>query len=302
MARTNLESDFWDRCDVLAENMGWAPETSYGAVAKLYKRTQALKKTHCSAKEIELTLSSKLKKFRSVFVENLLASRLISDSDLTENCQKMFEIRGNRKQLNSLQAFEQRAIGAANKRWDKHAPSIKSQMLDAQPTPMLVAHANSIQFNSRQFNSDRRIDITPRSAPLTPPSAESPTPKTKQKFSEDDTQIATEWAEWAQGSSKTVRPNLPHWAEVFRKIREIDGVKIEELRNMLQFVRSDEFWGPNAISADRLRQRSKSNGLLKHENIRASMKPPTAKKPGNGLDEQYWADLEERERNGLTGL
>ncbi len=99
-------------------------------------------------------------------------------------------------------------------------------------------------------------------------SEEIDTPESVPSF---DSTMAAKWAAWAPTVSKTVKPDIPKWSDTFRKLRELDGFTESEIEAALEFVKSDDFWGGNAASADGLRSRGK-NGLKKFENILNAMK------------------------------
>lgn len=50
------------------------------------------------------------------------------------------------------------------------------------------------------------------------------------------------------------QPNLKSWAEVFRKMRALDGRTPEEIREVFVWANGDEFWQSNILSPDKLRK------------------------------------------------
>lgn len=106
------------------------------------------------------------------------------------------------------------------------------------------------------------------------PKSETSSPTTsKNSESQEDLDLADQWSIFAQEVSRTVKPNREKWAATFRLMRTVDGLTDAEIREMLAFVRTSDFWKVNAASATGLRSRSK-NDLMKHENIRAAMRKP----------------------------
>lgn len=85
-----------------------------------------------------------------------------------------------------------------------------------------------------------------------------------------DLDLATHWLEYAKGVTPSLRANVAKWADTVRLLRERDGVPLEEVEQMLLFVREDDFWRDKALSLEGLRKLGR-NGLRKFENIRAAM-------------------------------
>jgi hypothetical protein len=118
-------------------------------------------------------------------------------------------------------------------------------------------------------------------------------------FDEGDEALAREWLAFASQLSPTVRYS-PKWPNAVRQLRELDGFSLEDLRAALAFVRTDEFWRPNALSLPGLRSRSK-NGLLKIENILAKIKTaapiarPDCRSCAGAGTVMAWRGLESRE-------
>ncbi len=108
----------------------------------------------------------------------------------------------------------------------------------------------------------------------TPPSGGAPIPSGLEVI---DLELAHAWGEFAQSQSRSTKPSPKKWSNTVRLLREKDGLSHEELWSMLEFVKNDEFWRPNAISIEGLRTKSK-NGLKKFENILTAMQQRPQKK------------------------
>lgn len=81
-----------------------------------------------------------------------------------------------------------------------------------------------------------------------------------------DLNLYTSWKSFAESNSTTSKPNEKTWCETFRKIRTIDKIPESKMLEVLEFVKTDDFWNKKALSPVGLRTRSK-NGLLKIENV-----------------------------------
>ena len=81
-----------------------------------------------------------------------------------------------------------------------------------------------------------------------------------------DEAIARSWFEYAKTRSKALKWS-EKWPEAAMKIRERLGIGTDRLQEALEFVRIDEFWGPNAVALPALLKLSKSNSRPKIENL-----------------------------------
>ena len=81
---------------------------------------------------------------------------------------------------------------------------------------------------------------------------EKPSPKIK--FSDDDLILAEYiYIKIKEVAPKTKVPNYNAWAESIRKIRELDGNTIEEIKAVFLWANSDAFWRTNILSPSKLR-------------------------------------------------
>lgn len=310
MARVNLEEKLFARSNVRRAaahaGAGFTESRMIGALALIWHDSQDNLQTECTAEEIVAYARDVTPDEAPRFVSSLVKTHFL----VPRPSPGVYEINGNDKQIEGLVAASQRAKKggeALQKKWRerKEKSNDDAKKEDAKPVsgepqacPEQAAEGapsnhNSIQFNAIQFNAE--IENTPTSSDPPPPSTSgAPLPQPKKfKFTEHDMAIAAAWASWSKTVSKTVRPKLEKWADVFRKMREIDGVPAEDFALMLDFVRTDSFWGPNAVSVECLRSRSDKNGLLKHENLRSAMRAPQTKKhrSGTALDPSYFENL-----------
>lgn len=123
-------------------------------------------------------------------------------------------------------------------------------------------------------NKKRAKALSPRNSKTSPP-----------KWAPDDLELAARWAEHARSLTPHIKIVPEKWADSIRLIREQDGLTLQEIVELFEWVKADEFWRMNAISPQAIRGRSK-NGLKKIENIRLRMKEAG---PGGGLrDELAW--------------
>lgn len=107
--------------------------------------------------------------------------------------------------------------------------------------------------------------------------------------------LVSEWVKFTKEFSKTkIEPNPEIYAKAVLDLERIAGVKCEKLRDVLDFVKNDDFWRPNALSLPRLLNKSK-NGLRKIENILQSMEKDTKGKTSEGFDaEGFTAFMKEK--------
>lgn len=179
-----------------------------------------------------------------------------------------YRAKGDHEHFAWIKSQQEKAKKGGQARWKDNAPSMPQACpgLAQASLPMLNDAHELRTKNEEQEN-------TPQLASgVTPPcSFENKKNAPYQKFTEEDLALANDWIEFAKEQKSTARTNNPEkWADVIRKMREIDHVPPEELRRMLMFVRNDDFWMKNAISVEGLRNRG-NGGLLKHENIRNEM-------------------------------
>ena len=84
--------------------------------------------------------------------------------------------------------------------------------------------------------------------------------------------VLDEWVSFSSEASKTkITPDQEKYAEAILKLKRLCGVDGVRLGEVLGFVRSDDFWRPNAISLPGLLTKSKTTGLRKIENILQAM-------------------------------
>ena len=172
---------------------------------------------------------------------------------------------GDHEHFSWIKSQSMKGKAGMAKRWAKHNPAIAQ--LSA------VNENNNPAITKNEERRTKNEENTPQLASgVTPPcSFENKKNAPYQKFTEDDLALANDWISFAKEQKSTARTNNPaKWADVIRKMREIDHVPPEELPRMLMFVRNDEFWSKNAVSVEGLRARG-TGGLMKHENIRNAM-------------------------------
>jgi hypothetical protein len=107
-----------------------------------------------------------------------------------------------------------------------------------------------------------------------------PTPPPKPaKHSQEDEQLAKAWLDHAVSEKPQLanKLKLAEYADAVRKLRELDGYEAQTLRDLLIFIRADDFWRDKALSPVALRGRSK-NGMPKIENVLTAMRRPKAVK------------------------
>ena len=56
-----------------------------------------------------------------------------------------------------------------------------------------------------------------------------------------------------ENNSKAREPNFQNWADDIRKLVEIDGNTVEEVKEVIDWCQSDDFWKNNVMSANKLR-------------------------------------------------
>jgi hypothetical protein len=118
--------------------------------------------------------------------------------------------------------------------------------------------------------------------PISPMEVDCVSKPTKFRYLPEHEEIARQWAAFAIERMPTVKANVEAWANELRLIEaEIAKKRLGEmyriepinlLKAILHFVRTDEFWGEQAISPMGLRKVSRSNSMRKFENILTSMR------------------------------
>jgi len=78
--------------------------------------------------------------------------------------------------------------------------------------------------------------------------------------------------------------------DTVNKLIRIDGHSLEEIRAAMLWAVKDDFWSKNARSLGQLRNKSKSNGMTKFQNIWSAMKSEQDKKPTVGKTPTFYKE------------
>lgn len=104
--------------------------------------------------------------------------------------------------------------------------------------------------------------------------------KKSYKFEQSHLSLALEWKAFTteQMPHLEARVNIEAWADALRRIQASIKCTEELLKNVFDFVKQDEFWRKNALSPERLLDKSR-NGLRKIDNVLNGMRnSPQAKR------------------------
>lgn len=87
------------------------------------------------------------------------------------------------------------------------------------------------------------------------------------RFEEEDSKLAGYLiSKILEVAPKIKRPNLDHWSNTVRLMREADGHSLEEIRQVFDWAISDSFWRTNILLPEKLRKQ--------FGNLHARMKSP----------------------------
>lgn len=95
--------------------------------------------------------------------------------------------------------------------------------------------------------------------------------KSTPKISDDENTLASEWLSWSLTVTPSIKASAHDFAVSISEFCRIEKISANDLRQIFEFIRKNEFWAKNAVSPAGLRTRSK-NGLLKYQNILNDMK------------------------------
>ena len=57
-----------------------------------------------------------------------------------------------------------------------------------------------------------------------------------------------------ENNSKAKEPNFQNWADDIRKLVELDKNTVEEIKEVIDWSQTDDFWKRNIMSASKLRK------------------------------------------------
>jgi len=92
--------------------------------------------------------------------------------------------------------------------------------------------------------------------------------KTKKKaftYDREHAELAEDIFRYVNGVVDKKAFDLDKWADEVRKMEQIDKIRLEDIRSLLPYIYSDEFWRTNILSPKKLRQH--------WEKLKAKLKP-----------------------------
>lgn len=256
MARLNLEDHaFGDpRLDRLAALLKKDRSAALGTMVYIWHESQAEMKSEASARELYLWGCADVEMSEDKFSDALIRAGYVDRRD-----EDIFEIRGNKSQIEGLLKFSIRQRKNAESRWKKKKEAPKSPDASGMPND-----AKRCQTMPEMPNLNPNPNPFPNGKVISPP--KNLPKKTAIQFSDEDKAVANHWSQWAATVSTTVKARPEEWAAEVNKLVRIDGLTHDQVFSILEFVQEDGFWQKNAVSLMSLRTRSK-NGLRKWENI-----------------------------------
>ncbi|ERL63829.1 helix-turn-helix domain-containing protein [Schleiferilactobacillus shenzhenensis] len=76
-------------------------------------------------------------------------------------------------------------------------------------------------------------------------------------------------------------PNIQHWADDIRKMHDLDGRSFDKIHRMIDWSQADTFWGPNILSAKKLREKYLQMAAQANAEHRSRAKPRGYQEPNN---------------------
>jgi hypothetical protein len=236
---------------------------SHDSNARNDEKIALLRMKHGSAYGVYFMILERLreaKDYMSVKDYNLIAFDLREDSQLIKSVveefglftfvndknrgecfySKSFNDRMKLKDEKSQRRAEAGKKGAA-KRWgskDKAEPSNNDSNAMAKPSEKIASKEKESKVNKSKKDS-----------------ADSPK-KLKPDFSEDSIEFQLAdylYQKILEHNSDLKKPNLQKWADTIRLMIERDHRKPGQIKNMIDWAQSNDFWWPNILSATKLR-------------------------------------------------
>lgn len=105
---------------------------------------------------------------------------------------------------------------------------------DTESSDTEISDTNNNSFNNNNLNNNKRKSYCPNS---------------------NEFRLASYLYGWIKKNNpKAKEPNLQTWSKQFDKILRIDGRKVDEVKNVIEWSQKDDFWFKNILSPDKLRK------------------------------------------------
>jgi hypothetical protein len=251
MPRINIEDELFDDpyFHVLVEIVG----CEYKAIGILVKFWRYAIRPWCDEK----------KGVAAQIFERIPEFKHLSDVGFAQKIDNEYVARGANKHFAWLMHKKEAGRAGGKKSAELRASKSKHRSSKSK-------HCSSTAQADVKQTSSKSNPLTLTLTPTLTQGSKEPISSAVPKYSADDLALAREWI----GALKIGKssPNYESAAETIRKLRQIDGYSMEELKTVFEFVKGDEFWRDQARSPYGLRNKSKSNGLPKIENILARMR------------------------------
>jgi hypothetical protein len=112
--------------------------------------------------------------------------------------------------------------------------------------------------------------------------------KQRHAFESADFDLALDWISWAHEQHPHLKLQAEACAKEIRISRDNTGRTIEQMRNIFEWIKQDDFWSKNCLSPCALNKKSSSNGLRKIDNIINSISKD--KKTVEKMQYDQWKD------------
>ena len=137
--------------------------------------------------------------------------------------------------------------------WDKH------QQIRAKRSKFPALEDGCIKLISNDIRCNQEIANVPviQSNPIQSESNLNPIPR-QSKFDENEIEIEISkylYQKILVNDPKAKKPNFQNWAEHIDKLIRIDGRNEEEIKSIVDFCQSDNFWKSNILSTKKLREK-----------------------------------------------
>jgi hypothetical protein len=112
--------------------------------------------------------------------------------------------------------------------------------------------------------------------------------KQRHAFEPGDFDLALDWISWAHEQHPHLKLQSEPCAKEIRISRDNTGRTIEQMRNIFEWIKKDDFWSKNCLSPCALNKKSAANGLRKIDNIINSISKD--KKTVEKMQYDQWKD------------
>ena len=249
--RLNIEDRFFSepRCSLFAKKLGIPKAEAIGVIVLLWHGSQAMKKHILDLETVCMLMYPEhdFEELNATSIANaLLATRFIKEVD-----GGLYEIIGNKSQIEKSTANIEKAKKAASKRWGGNENSDLEKTADATSMPNASGSSIPKQCVSNAITNtnirDTNVSLVGDSSDVKKP--KKPKKKKEPKYSDWDFQIATQMRKAVlikNPNADIPEKRLPQWSDDLRLLRKKHNPEIIE--KVLDWTFKDSWWSSTVQS------------------------------------------------------